>query len=376
VRPKASTAALIAALACASPAALHAALAGAAGTVFEAAPFVLGSWFLTSCFNPPGRLSVALRRAVGFLGCGCGGAPGALAALPFALCWLAVGPLPALARAAGALAVLRLRDGRGHAGEPADPLETLAGLVPFALAGALLDGVLPAWHLPPAAAFAGGALAGALAPCTAGSVALAAALAATSPAAAAGLLATAGIVPPPAGHGSGGAPGRWPAAALALACALLAWRHGAGFVHPRLVAPVAAAALGAAVAAVRGGRARIGAGWLGPAVALAALIAGSPAPPLPPADATAPAGGFAGQPVRFVGVARRDGGATALVRYAITCCRADARAIALRLDHRANVPDGTWLAADGVLAQTPTGLVLHARSVTRIAAPADPYVYR
>ncbi len=376
MRPKASTAALIAALACASPAALHTALAGAAGTVFEAAPFVLGSWVLTSCFNPPRRLSVALRRAVGFLGCGCGGAPGALAALPFALCWLAVGPLPALARAAAALAVLRLRGTAGHATAPVDPLEALAGLVPFALAGALLDGVLPAWHLPPAAAFAGGALAGALAPCTAGSVALAAALAWPPRPRPRGCSPRPGILPPAAGHGSGGAPGRWPAGALALACGLLAWRHGAGFVHPRLIVPVAAAGLAAAAAAVRGGSARNGAGWLGPAVALAALIAGSPAPPLPAADATAPAGGFAGQPLRFVGVARRDGSVTALVRYAITCCRADARAIAVRLDRRANVPDGTWVAADGVLAPSAAGLVLHARSVARVAAPADPFVYR
>ena len=37
---------------------------------------------------------------------------------------------------------------------------------------------------------------------------------------------------------------------------------------------------------------------------------------------------------------------------------------------------GTAVNPDGVRAQTASGLVLHARSVTRIAAPADPYVYR
>ncbi len=290
---------------------VHAALAGAAGTVFEAAPFVLGSWLLTSCFNPPRRLSVALRHAVRFLGCGCGGSARGPGGPPVRL---VLARRRAAARAgqgrrrAGRAAAAGRRRARRRARRPAGDTRRARAVRPGR--GTPRRGA-PGLAPPPAAAFAGGALAGALAPCTAGSVALAAGLASTSPAAAAGLLATAGIVPPAAGHGSGGAPGRWPAAALALACALLAWRHGAGFVHPRLVVPVAAAALGAAVAAVRGGPARIGAGWLGPAVALAALIAGSPAPPLPPADATAPAGGFRRPPVRFVGVARRDGGATA-----------------------------------------------------------------
>jgi uncharacterized membrane protein YcgQ (UPF0703/DUF1980 family) len=110
---------------------------------------------------------------------------------------------------------------------------------------------------------------------------------------------------------------------------------------------------------------------------LAALALGSPQPKLAAAETTLTEG-YAGEAARFTGVAYADSVAanTRLVRFAITCCRIDARAIALPLDRRINVRDGTWIGANGTLASHDGTLILRAREWHAIAAPRDPFVYR
>ncbi len=74
---------------------------------------------------------------------------------------------------------------------------------------------------------------------------------------------------------------------------------------------------------------------------------------------------------------RRDaGGATTLVRYAITCCRADATPVGIRLDRPIDRPDGTWIEADGVVAADARGLLLSVRTAREVSVPADPFLYR
>jgi uncharacterized membrane protein YcgQ (UPF0703/DUF1980 family) len=64
------------------------------------------------------------------------------------------------------------------------------------------------------------------------------------------------------------------------------------------------------------------------------------------------------------------------VRYAITCCRADAAPMAVRLDRRPHYPAQTWLRADGRIDGAPDDLRLVAQKLEPISPPADPFIYR
>ena len=378
--------AVAAALACAalpSPL-LHGALAATVSVLFEAAPLVLALGLVRGRF---------LRAAAALAGCGCGPAagPAALSLPATALCWIAFGPAAALARFAAAVLLAAGRSQRAGAEAEADALETLAAIAAPAFLLALgtefvRDGrpagvvsALPPEVLVPLE-LAAGLGAGALAPCCVAAVALAAMLRVSAPVAAAGILITAGLVP--AARPRAPAPGlplaydaRLGLALLGCACAALAALHGRGFVHPRLV-PLLWSALPAALFAIRrrpATRARFGAFF--PAAMLAALALGSPAPP-----ATLPAspldGVYPGETIAFSGVATFARERTTLVRYAITCCRADASAIALPTDLRLRVPRDTWLAIRGTIERDGDGLFVHAAEWRRIAPPADPYLYR
>ena len=70
-----------------------------------------------------------------------------------------------------------------------------------------------------------------------------------------------------------------------------------------------------------------------------------------------------------------DGRHAALVRYAITCCRADAMPIVVRLTRR-RIGDDAWLQVDGIVGADADGPVLIPDRVARIAPPSDPFVYR
>jgi hypothetical protein len=198
----------------------------------------------------------------------------------------------------------------------------------------------------------------------------------SAPLAAAGALCTAGVVPNPWRLPTRGAlHDPWAYGALALACALVAARHGGTLVHPRMTIPLALCAIACALFGwhFRRYRARF-ARWLAFA-ALAAIIIGAPAPPCHVTETTL-ADGFPGERVDFTGVAVSERHASALVRYAITCCRADASPVALALDRNLAGVNGRWMRAQGNLERDGTQLRLHVESLTTIAPPGDPFIYR
>lgn len=370
-----------------APAAVHAVLASAAGTLFEAAPFVLVASLVERIARRVRPTSAAAARNCAWLaGCGCGPLPGALSLPALALCWFGFGPAIALARTLAALAIARLagRDRDGVAEPAADPLGELAALVAPAIGGAVVGQFLLQTNagIPPAIGFLAGALLGALSPCAAGSVAFACAVRFTSPATAVGLLATAGLCSlarrdtSTSRRATGAVSARLPAAAIALACALLVARHGAGFLNPRLVPFVVLASLLAAGLAAAGSFPCRPVVWTAPATMLAALVCGSPSPVVPPASATSLDGAFPGESLRFAGVAQHDDASTTLVRLAITCCRADAAPVAVRLERLFSAPDGAWVEVDGVLVSRSGGLVLRVTHARRTNPPVDPFVYR
>jgi hypothetical protein len=362
---------------------LHQALAAAAGTLFEAAPFVLA---LAVVRGP------LVRRAAALFGCGCGAAagPAALSLPAAALCWFAFGPAVALARLAAA-AVLHASLGpraRNAAAEP-DPLQQLGAIAVPAFGLALATAFVQASHPGPEFARlpgvvvallegAAGLLAGSVAPCCTAAIALAAMLRSTAPFTAAGMLLTAGLVPHWGRVAAQTVPrhdARFGLALVALACATLAVRGGSGFIHPRLV-PLLWLTIPAALVAARTrpvSTAKLGA--LAPAAMLAALVLGSP-PPVAPLGTGTLDGLYAGEAIDFTGVAVALNGRTALVRYAITCCRADATAVVLPTNLQLRLPPGTWLTLRGTIAREDAGYFAHAMTWRRVPAPADPYLYR
>jgi len=353
--------ALTIALAAIAPQTAMALPAAAASVVLECLPFL------------------ALPAAIApFAGCGCGAGPSARS-IPAALATAAIFGMPAaLARPLAATLVARMRPVHGHAAQN-DPLAGLQRLAPAALAAATIAAFAPALPLhamPPLLAFAAGAALGMVAsPCALGGVALAAALRASAPFAATGLLCTAGIVDIYAWRRAARderARDPWACTMLAIACALVALRAGGAFVHPRMTVPLALTALffGYLAWRSRGERAP-SARWIGAAV-LAAVVIGAPAPVYRATETTL-AGAFAGERVDFTGVAVAD---RTLVRYAITCCRADAAPVALVLDRSVARDDGRWMHASGVLAEENGMLHLHVEHITLVAPPLDPFVYR
>lgn len=366
---------------------------GTAGaTLFEGAPFILAAAVLRRV--AAGRLS----WLTSLLGCGCGGGPAARSLPAAAATLLAFGPWIALARLAAAIAIGRFLERQPQHGTcpddaldggPDSPLGELAALVPYGFAAGAIAHALPfagdLGRLPPvAAASLGAILAFVLAPCGLGAVGVAGALRATAPFAAVGFLCVAGIADARTfarvkvrGGESGLA-----YALCALACAYVAAHNGDALVHPRFTAPLWIGTAAFAVLAVTR-RSTIDMRVLAaPAVMLAAIALGAPAP-IYRATATSLGDAFAGESLSFTGVVTRNtvaGSArtatTALVRYAITCCRADAAPVVVQL--RDDVPqrNGSWLRADGTLESHNGLLQLHIHSAQPIPPPTDPYIYR
>lgn len=364
------------------PARTHAALASAAATLFEAAPLLLIATLLPRPF----------RGLAQSAGCGCGTAriPGALAPAAIAFCWIAFGPATAIARAVAGTAIVGLRAlrprraGTEHGGpRETDPFAELGRLGACAAGASLLAGYgTPFAGEPVAGALAGLAI-GATAPCATAGVALAAGFAPHAPVAAAAILATSGIVPRFAfprrrtpGPRRPAADLRFAALLLAVALAALCARGPSGLVNPRLLPLVMLGVAASAAYAVRRRSGHPAAAAL-PAAMLAALAAGSPEPHYV-ADETTAAAGFPGESVRFTGVAHtaRDRSETRLVRFAITCCRLDASAVAVALDRRLAVPDGTWIAASGTYRLHDGALVLAPDHWRSTPPPADPFIYK
>jgi hypothetical protein len=357
-----------------SPDLLRGALASAASTLFEATPFVLAAAIAARLLRLPG--------AAAFLGCGCGSGPSARSVPAAVATYMIFGPVVAAARFSAAVAAARALRGGLHAGcphEPADLAGELAELLPAALvAGAAmqLGGALDPARLPPLLCILAGALLGfAAAPCALGAVAIAGALHARSPLAATGFLCVAGIVDLRALSSRRHGASRRDALAYALLAAALgavALRGGNSLIHPALVPALGICAAVALAGAARHRRDVAPAQRAAPVFMLAAVFTAAP-PPSYHATETTLAGLFPGERLTFTGTLVRDGSHSAIVRYAITCCRADASPVVVRLVRAPPYETGTWLQVDG---RIDGDLRLDAGQTRRVAPPADPFVYR
>ncbi len=373
-------AAAVATAAAVPPGALFGVLATAASALFEATPFVFAGIVL-GCLT--GR-----REAIAFFGCGCGSGPSARSIPAAAATWVVFGPVVALARFLAGVTVARIAGPKSSGGAHdashcrPHPLGELAALLPAALAAGAVE-QLPLLttvsHLAPLAQIAGGALFGfAASPCGIGTAAIGSALHQRSPLAASAFLCVAGIVDLRAIAGrSHRTPERdaFASALLTVALAVVGSRRGDALVHPSLAIAILACGATCAVSALRLRRRRDARALPAPALMLAGALVAVP-PPAYRATETTLAGAFPGEHLTFTGTLVRAPHSAALVRYAMTCCRADASPVVVRLSAAPAFDTGTWLRADGILATVNGEPQLVARRVDRIAPPADPFTYR
>lgn len=364
--------AILIAVAAIAPHEVRVASAGAVSVLLESLPFICLATILAAIV---GRVAHTL---VAYAGCGCGSGPSARS-IPAALAAAAIFGAP-VAAARVLLATIIARAERHHEETHGGLLDQLVDLAPTALLAAVVMQVVPMvplHALHPLALWCAGAILGvAASPCALGGVALAASLHPSAPIAALGVLCTAGIVPG-LRRRRANAPTNDPLAyvLLALACGLIAARHGGSFVHPRMTIPLALCAVYCALLAwrarARGARAPR---WIA-AAALVVVIIGAPAPAYHATETTL-ADAFPGERVDFTGVAVTDRARSVLVRYAITCCRADAVPVTLVLDRDVARYEGRWLHARGTIEERGGMLRLHVAQLTEIAPPSDPFVYR
>ncbi|MBD5655871.1 MAG: hypothetical protein IAI50_11930, partial [Candidatus Eremiobacteraeota bacterium] len=301
------------------------------------------------------------------------------------------GPWIALVRLVAGFALLWRRPSRPKSALAAtapDALADLGGLIAPSVLASLAaqaignDAAVIHYAWPPLLAVAGAGI-GALVPCATAGVAIAAGLVHPLPAAAAGLLVTAGLVrlprrEGPARHMHGEQPARRPAgfasALLAVALIAIACRGPAGLVNPRLL-PLDAAA---AVLALAGVRSRSSALRAAPLLGVGlgcALVAGYDVPQSIVTETTLD-DAYPGQRIDFTGVAHVTGPGMTLQRFAISCCRLDATAVAIRLTRPLAFRDGTWIDVRGSFVRDGVALRVRPDRWRAIPAPADPFVYR
>ncbi len=299
-----------------------------------------------------------------------------------AAAWLVFGPLVAIARFLAAVVVARFA-GVKTPHESPELLDELAAIVPAAaIAGAVTQLAMLAdlRRLAPSVQIFGGALFGfATAPCGIGAIGVAGALHGRAPLAAAAFLCIAGIADlrTVVSRRTHHAPMHDVLAYVLLACALgiVGWRHGGALVHPAIAGALLACGVVALVLASihrsrRDARAR-----LAPALMLLGALVAAP-PPAYRATETTLSDLFPGDRLTFTGTLVRHANDAALVRYAITCCRADAAPVAVRLAQPPPFPAGTWLRAGGAIDVHAGDPRLVVGSIERIAPPADPFIYR
>jgi hypothetical protein len=378
VRVALFAAALVAVAGVFSPELVRGALATSAGALCEATPFLLA-----------GSASAALFRRghlVVYFGCGCARGPSARSLPAAAATCLVFGPWVAAARFIAAMVVARFTSPKCDRAKDShampsllEGLNELLTAASFAGAASQFVALFDLAKLPPPlAALTGIALGFAAAPCGLGSVAIAGALRASAPFCAAGFLCIAGIFDlrsltvararrtmPDA------------TAYLMLGCALgiVAARHGDALVHPALTPVYACCAVVSLTSAVVYRRFHNLPARLAPAILLAGAVLAAPPPPYRATETTM-TDLFPGERLAFAGRLVRDGDAVALVRYAVTCCRADAAPIVVRLDRAPRAQTGGWVRAEGAIASVRGEFRLVAQRVDAIAPPADPFVYR
>ncbi|HEY9085639.1 MAG TPA: hypothetical protein VIN40_06855 [Candidatus Tyrphobacter sp.] len=386
------TCCVLAALAMLPAQAVRGVLATAAASLFEGTPFILAGMLLRALLSrAPGGSARRWSGLVPLLGCGCEGGPSARS-LPAALAAaFTFGPLPALLRLAAALIAERILSSRAQGGRPGaagacehgEPLVTqFAALLPAGvLAGVVLHlfgGIDLARVPPPVQLLAGIALGFAAAPCALGAVSLAAALHARAAFAATGMLCICGIADLRAllrGHGARVGHDALAYAVAAVALAAVAARGGDALVNPCFTLPLACSAFACAVLAVSHRRAQCARARVAPALMLAGALLGAPVPTYSATETTM-TDLFPGERMTFTGTLVHGAGADALVRFAITCCRADAAPVVVRLVRAPPLRSGTWLRADGTIVRAGAELRLQARRIERVAPPGDPFIYR
>jgi hypothetical protein len=350
-------------------------LSSVAATLVEATPFLLAGSFACRVLPRGGAW-------VPYLGCGCGAA--SARSLPAAaLTLLAFGPAVAAARVAAAVAIdRRLLHARAHAHAP-NVLAELEALLPGAIAAAAVAELAARVDLArvafPLQLAAGVALGFFSPPCAVGAAAFSAALHAHAPAAAAAFLCVAGIADLrtllPRHARERAERDVFAYAATALACATVAIEGGAGLVRPALGSTLAACAIAFCAYAVRyresyGARTRIA-----PVVMLAGALGCAP-PASYYATETTLAQLFAGERLTFTGVLTSRHRSQAVVRYAMTCCRADAAPVAVRLASPLALPAGSWVRVEGAVIAIDGEFALRPERAAAIAPPADPFIYR
>ncbi|HUZ49729.1 MAG TPA: hypothetical protein VMW12_08330 [Candidatus Dormibacteraeota bacterium] len=353
-------------------------LAGTAAILLEAAPFLcIGSLL--------GRIA-ARRDAVAFAGCGCGRGPSARSIPATLATGVLFGPFVAAARFIAATFIARriaLRPAaHGHAHE-SGLLDELLALLPAAVLAALVAQAAPFIALnkltPAIQLLCGVALGFFASPCALGAVAFAAALRVQSSLAAWAYLAIAGIFDVHAFRARKRMSqcGHDPTAYVLLACAfaIVAARRGDALVHPLFAAPFVATALVAMYAAWMHRRSHSARARIVPALVLAASVLAAPAPQYRATETTM-AQLFPGERLAFTGTLVRHARNDALVRYAITCCRADAQPVAVRLSQPLPYAAGTWIHAEGRIVRRDDQLVLVPLTSRAIPPPTDPFVYR
>ncbi len=361
-----------------SPALIASVFATAASVLCEAVPFLLGGAILQKLTRDD--------RLVAYFGCGCTRGPSARSIPAAVATAMLFGIWVALARliAACVVASTICRHANRHACAPQRTL--LLGDLQALTFAALLTGLASqatayvnvAVLSPALAALAGLALGFLAAPCALGAVAVAAALHGRAPLAATSFLCVAGIVDMRALFWRRPLCGGADVTAylmVAAALAIVAARHGDALVHPAIVPVLACGSVVALVCALRYRRQSNPAARFSPALMLAGVLVVAPPPPYTATETTL-TDMFAGERLRFTGRLARNRNSAALVRYAITCCRADAAPVVLRLDTIPSLRDGTWALATGSIENVGGDFRLRASQLKEIASPADPFIYR
>lgn len=361
---------------------LAGALASAAGALFEATPYIIGGALLA-------RL-IGRDWLVAYLGCGCGHGPSGRS-LPAALAtYFVFGPVVAVLRLIAATFVACATHSHAtrncahrHPHARSSIVDELATLVPSMLLAGLVLQLAPLaalQHTGIAVQLAVGAALGFVAaPCALGAVAIASALHTQAPTSCVAFLCVAGIADLRTWNTLSQRIGRGhdalANAILAVALAIVAYRAGDALVHPALAPFLGISSIVVLIWFIRERSARNPSARVAPAIMLAGALITAPAPTYTATETTL-GNAFPNEPLRFTGVVVRDGATTALVRYAITCCRADATPVVVRLVGNVMYPARTWLAVDGKLVRSHNELRLAAQRIKAIAPPADPFVYR
>lgn len=320
---------------------------------------------------------------VPYFGCGCGTGPSARSLPAAAAAWIVFGPAVAFARVAAGAAAARLLPraptcGSNHTASVLTELRRLLPCAAIASAVPLATAALAGSHPPALPSFAiASVLTFLSAPCALGSISLAAAVRVSSPAACAAILCLAGICDVRAWQSPRAAAGSHDVFAyilLALACANVAVHGGAGFVHPVIAIALWACAAASMAYAFVHRNDRCAGLRIAPAIMFAGSLLAAP-PPEYHATETTLTGAFAGEHLDFTGVLTRTRGTATIVRYAITCCRADAAPVVVRLTFLPANLHG-WVRANGTLVQRNGELELQTAHIGTVVPPADPFIYR